>query len=441
VPYVPALAGKTIAGADGQPLPWQIVSTDAHPLDVIGEGRHPSEQALLLPARAVPSFGYATMPLVDAAPAGAEETDLVITPQRLENCFYEIELNAQGQVSSLWDKEREREVLAPGARGNMLQAFIDKPAQFDAWDIDITYQDQMAEIGELLETAVEESGPLRGVLRLTWRYDASLIVQRLTIYAGSRRIDFRTDVDWRQQETLLKVAFPVAIRTTRATYDVQFGAVERPTHWNTSWDSARFEVPAHKWADLSEGDYGVALLNDCKYGYDVKDNVIRLTLIKSARYPDTQADQGQHRFTYSLLPHAGDWRQGDAKRQGYELNVPLLAGFVGGEEAADGLPPRGSLAQVNAEGVILETVKRAEDGDGWIFRVYEAQQVRSQQVMVTFGRPVERAVACNLIEEEVADPSLDVARQGLAFAINPYEIKSFKVWFEPAQVAGGSIDG
>lgn len=433
LPYVPALAGKTICDASGQPVATQVVGAETHPLDVIGEGQAPGAQALLLPASSIPALGYTTFPLVDAPVEElAGENALVVSPQRLENRFYRIALNERGQLISLWDKGHEREVLAAGARANVFQAFLDKPLQFDAWDIDAFYQERMDEVGELVEAVVEETGPLRGALRLSWRYDASLITQRLTLYRDSRRIDFRTEVDWRQQDVLLKVAFPVAIRAVQATYDVQFGAVERPTHGNTTWDAARFEVPAHKWADLSEGDYGVALLNDCKYGYDVRDNILRLTLIKSARYPDEQADQGRHTFTYSLLPHAGGWRQGEVKRQGYELNVPLLVGLAGGA-GGDGLPARAALAQVDPAHVILETIKRAEDGDGWILRLYEAQGARTQQASLAFARPVLRAVACNLLEEEEDDPSLSVDGERLTLAIKPYEIKSIRVWFTPGE--------
>ena len=158
----------------------------------------------------------------------------------------------------------------------------------------------------VLEAVVEEQGPLRGTLRLVWRFGRSTICQRLRIYATLPRIDFITEADWHEERVLLKAAFPVNVRSTRATYEIQFGSLERPTHWNTSWDWARFEVSGHRWADLSEGNYGVALMNDCKYGYDIKDQVMRLTLIKSAIRPDPLADKGYHQFTYSLLPHAGD---------------------------------------------------------------------------------------------------------------------------------------
>ncbi|MGH2523085.1 MAG: alpha-mannosidase, partial [Anaerolineales bacterium] len=352
--------------------------------------------------------------------------EFTITPRTLESPFYKIELNERGQLTSLLNKRHNREVLAPGVRANVLQAFEDKPMAFDAWDIDPYYQEKMREVGELIEAEVEESGPLRGVLRLRWRFNDSTMTQRLTLYAHSPRIDFRTTADWREQQILLKAAFPVGVRATRATYEIQFGSIERPTHWNTSWDWARFEVCGHKWVDLSEGDYGVALLNDCKYGHDVKDNVLRLTLIKSPIRPDPQADQGAHTFTYSLLPHAGDWRAGGVLREAYALNYPLLVSTVPAQPAGP-LPARYSFAEVESDHVILETVKKAEREDAWVVRVYECQQRRSNAVSIHFGLPIRKAVECNLVEEGEQPISWQGAR--LTFAIAPYEIKTFKVSF------------
>jgi alpha-mannosidase len=318
-------------------------------------------------------------------------------------------------------------VLPRGARANVLQVFTDKPMAFDAWDIDIYYQETMREVDDLVETVVEESGPLRGTLRLTWRFNHSTITQRLTIYRDDPRIDVRCEVDWHEQQILLKAAFPVDVRATRATYDIQFGQVERPTHWNTSWDWARFEVCAHKWADLSEGNYGVALLNDCKYGHDVRDNVLRLTLIKSAVRPDARADQGRHVFTYSLLPHQGDWRQGDVDRAGYDLNMPLHAAALPAQ-GAGALPESFALVEADAEHVIVETVKRAEDEpDAWVVRVYEGRQFRAPSVALRFGRPLRRAQRCDMVECAAAE--MPVEGDTLRFSLAPYEVATFKVWF------------
>jgi alpha-mannosidase len=305
----------------------------------------------------------------------------------------------------------------------------------------------VTEITGLIEAVVEETGPVRGTLRLVWRHGASTITQRLSIYRSSPRIDFRTEVDWWEQQVLLKVAFPVAVRSTRATYEIQFGSIERPTHWNTSWDYARFEVVGHKWADLSEGGYGVSLLNDCKYGHDIKGNTLRLTLLKSAVSPDAGADKGRHEFIYSLLPHEGDWRQGGTVREAYHLNYPLAARVVGrqagalpagalqaGALPAGALPAEASFASVDAHHVMIETVKAAEDEDergrAWIVRVYDWQQRRSDQVRLRFGLPVARAVACDLIER--TETPVKVEGGAVVFGIKPFEVRTFKVWLRPA---------
>jgi alpha-mannosidase len=383
------------------------------------------EQHWLLHVRDVPSLGYRAYPLVEQG-VDQETEPLVVHPDQLENRFYHIALNEHGQLASIWDKRHGREALAPDQAGNVFQMFQDKPMAFDAWDIDIYYNDKDYPITNLIEAAVEETGPLRGVLRLRWKFRGSTITQRVTIYAHSPRIDFRTDVDWHEQQVLLKVAFPIAVRTSKATYDIQWGNIERPTHWNTSWDWARFESVAHKWVDLSEGNYGVALLNDCKYGHDIHNNVVRLTLIKSAVRPDGQADQGQHQFTYSLLPHGGNWREGRVAQHAYELNYPLRAAIIGAQPEGN-LPDCFGFATCDAEHVLIETVKRAEDDDAWIVRAYEHKQHRNRDAMICFGVPVARVAECNLLEEVIEEVPLQ--DQHIRFAIAPFEIKTWKVWF------------
>ncbi len=405
------LVTKTILQPDGQPSPVQVVE-------------HAGGRTVLFAVNDVPSLGYRTYRLVDRNNDDVAEP-LVVRPDYLENERYRITLNRSGQIMRLWDKLYERDVLAANTVGNQLQAFQDKPMAFDAWDVDIYYRDKLQPVDELIDAMVEEKGPLRAVLRLRWRFHSSSITQRIVIYAGSPRIDFRTEVDWHEQQTLLKVAFPIAVRTTKATYDIQWGNIERPTHWNTSWDWARFETVGHKWVDVSEGNYGVALLNDCKYGHDVKDNIMRLTLIKSPIRPDPHADQGNHQFTYSLLPHAGGWRDGNVVAQAYALNYPLRAATIAAQPAGRA-PNCFAFAATTSEHVIVETVKRAEDDDAWIVRAYEYKQQRGA-VEITFGRAVQHAVECNLLEEE--EHAADVERQVLRFTIAPYEVRTWKVWF------------
>ncbi len=258
------------------------------------------------------------------------------------------------------------------------------------------------------------------------RFLDSTIVQRILIYRDIPRIDFQTDIDWQEKQILLKAAFPVAVHSGRATYEIQFGNVERPTHWNTSWDRARFEVCAQRWGDLSEGDYGVALLNDGKYGYDIRGNVLRLTLLKSGIYPDPNADLGPHHFTYSLLPHPGDWRTGQVIEHAAALNMPLRGCFVGagrGQEQGE----RFSLVTCDRPGIVVDTVKPAGDGRGIVVRLYEAHGSRGP-VTLRFGYPLAHAEACNLLEE----PAGDVERRGtheLLLQVRPYELKTVRVDF------------
>jgi alpha-mannosidase len=332
----------------------------------------------------------------------------------LETPFYELEWNEAGQFTRIYDRQLGREVLSPGACGNLLQVFEDKPMQFDAWNIDLFYQEKSRTVTELRSVRLQEAGPLRAVVAFEWGYMDSVIRQELIVYAGSRRMDFRTAVDWREQHQLLKAAFPVDIRTTEATYDVQFGNVKRPTHWNTSWDYARFENVGHQWVDLSERGYGVSLLNDCKYGYDVKENVLRISLIKSATYPDPQADQGEHQFTYSLLPHQGDWLSGDTVREAWDLNCPMVG--------AAGLPEgeAGSFISLSADHVWIDAVKAAEDGTGIILRLHEFAGRRGQVAVHT---------ACELASWQETDlmerPEGEMQTGLIQFHIKPYEIKTF----------------
>ncbi len=317
-----------------------------------------------------------------------------------------------------------RDVLAPEQVGNQLIAYEDRPLDFDAWDIDLFYEEKAYPLYDAAKLRILEEGPVRATVEITRLYLSSRITQRLSIWRHSPRIDIATEIDWHEHQTLLKTAFPLAINSTRATYEIQFGSVERPTHRNTSWDLARFEVCAHRWADLSEGGYGVSLLNDSKYGYDVHDNVMRLTLLKSGVDPDAQADQGLHRFIYSLLPHLGDWREAQTVRHAYELNVPLVS--LPGQAQTISSPANALVpfVQTDCPHVVVETVKPAEDGNGWIVRLYEAHNRRGGGTL-SFATALRSVQACNLLEQPLADVSVQENR--FSFAVKPFEIKTFRV--------------
>lgn len=270
---------------------------------------------------------------------------------------------------------------------------------------------------------VIETGPLRACLEIKRQILNSEIAQRVTMHADSARIDFETRVHWRERRQLLKVAFPLNILSLRATCEIQWGNVEQPTHGNTSWDWAQFESCAQKWVDLSEGDYGISLLNDCKYGHDIARNIIRLTALKGAMFPDPQADLGEHRFTYSLLPHEGDWRNGTAEAA-YCLNNPLIARQVQAEAQSAWEAESKSLVQADARQIIIETVKLAEDGRGLILRLYEHERTRESFNLKT-GFPIAEAWRCNLLEDNEA--SLDAAEDKVALRAAPHQIITLRL--------------
>ncbi|HMC51532.1 MAG TPA: glycoside hydrolase family 38 C-terminal domain-containing protein, partial [Acidimicrobiales bacterium] len=272
-----ALAGSV--GTGGMARPFVVFNPASHdrlelvelavgPGDPNGAGQRTEDGTLLLPA-AAPPCGYAALD-VAAVGAGAMPSAVSARERELENELLRVRWDDDGLLTSVWDKEAGREVLAAGSRANLLQLHQDLPNETDAWDVDLHYLDKVTDLVELASMRVVERGPLRAGVRFERSFGRSSITQTMRLAAGSRRIEFHTEVDWHERHRFLKVAFPVAIHSSRATYEIQFGHLERPTHANTSWDVARFEVCAHRWADLGEPGYGVALLNDCKYGYDVR---------------------------------------------------------------------------------------------------------------------------------------------------------------------------
>jgi len=382
-------------------------------------------EAVLFHSEETPSMGYQVFELRDNKLNESFPSSMNVSPHRIENRFFNIKLDSQGQITSIYDKRYQREIIETGKSGNLLQLFEDRPLANDAWDIDISYQDKCLGLTELKEIKVIEKGPIRGGLFLKRIFLSSTINQYIYIYDKLPRIDFKTEINWQQHQTLLKVAFPVAIHANKATYEIPFGNIARPSHWNTAWDLAKFEVPAQKWADLSEGNYGISLLNDCKYGYDIKDNVMRLTLLKSAIDPDPNADIGHHSFCYALYPHEDDWRCGHTVQMAYEFNYPLLPRIIRSKKK-DISSAKFSFVNVNRENVIIETLKKAEDSNKIILRVYEAYNERGE-IEIKFSYPLKAVEECNLIETD--EKPIDFNEDSFRFYIKPYEIKTFLIGF------------
>lgn len=402
-------------------LPAGLENIQLYDGNKIIESQRIEQNKILFYAENLPPKGYKVFKIKQCSVNSAAE-QIKISKEEMENDFLCIKFNKSMNIISIFDKVRKRQVLKDGAEANALLAFEDKPIAFDAWDINLFYQEKCWSVNDIEEVDIVEKGPIRAALRIKRRFLDSSISQTIYLYKHMDRIDFKNIIDWKEKQILLKAAFPIDINSNKATYDIQYGNVERPTHWNTSWDYARFEVCAHKWADLSEGDYGVSLLNDCKYGYDIKDGVMRLTLLKSAVNPNVDADRYVHEFSYSLYPHASGWREAKTAQKAYCFNNPVYCKV---EQAHDGsLPEEFSFLNINKENVMIDVVKKAEDSNNIIIRMYEFENKRAK-VKLSFNKPLKEAYECDLMENNLHAAKAD--GNYLEFEIKPYEIKTFKV--------------
>ncbi len=397
-------AGHHKVYADGKELPVQW-----------------NEDGTVWKADCIPQHGYRVFELVETGEEESTGTIRIDLEQgTVETPFYSITLNEAMEFTSLFDKRAKRELLKEGQAGNAILAFEDRPKEYDCWNIDAYYTEKCYPVQEVISSEVVEQGAVRTVLRVAKKFHNSTILQDIIFYEHSGRIDFETVVDWKESQVLLKTAFPLDFVTDKATFDIQFGNVERPTHANTSWEQAKFEVCAHKWADVAEAGYGVALLNDCKYGYDVKGSTIRLTMLKSGIFPNPVADREVHEFTYALFPHEGDFREGHVVREAYLLNNSAyqLSSHVPMKEAVK------CYISVADENVVLETVKPAEDNDDIILRCYEAYGKRTG-TSITVNGFSGRVAETDLLENELAPVS--EGTDTFTFTIKPYEIKTFRL--------------
>jgi alpha-mannosidase len=337
----------------------------------------------------------------------------------LENTCLKATFNRQGGLTSLFDKTARRESIEPGQPGNTFVLYEDLPNAWEAWDMDVFHLEKKLPLAGAASAKVVASGPLRAAIAFDFSISShSHIRQMVSLDALSARLDFACEVDWHEKQKFLKVEFPLNVRAQSATYEIQFGHVERPTHFNTSYDMARFEVPAHKWADLSESDFGVALLNDCKYGYAAHGNVLRLSLLRAPTYPDPQADQGLHQFRFALYPHTGSPQSAGVAEAAYRFNVPLLTGPSAGPDIQQ------SFFAVDNPALVVDTIKKAEDSDAMIVRLYEARGTRGSARLSSF-LPFKSAALVNLLEDELAP--LDWLDGGVELGFKPFEIITIRL--------------
>jgi alpha-mannosidase len=412
--------GIAVLDASGNALPMQIVSNN------------PSTNSyeLLVEAKGVPSMGYQILHVV---PNRHEvPTDLKAGGLTLENDFLRVTVDAQtGCIASLYDKKSNFESVASGGCGNQLIGFKDTPKDYDAWNIDSDFEKVFTNIDKVDSVELIDKGPLRASIRVTRTWQSSKFVQDITLYAGIDRVDVVNDIDWHETHILLKAAFPLAASSGEATFEIPYGSIERPTTRNNKVEQAKFEVPALRWADLGDGKHGFSLINESKYGYDAKGNVLRISLLRSPTWPDPNADRGHHHFRYSLYPHPGDWKQAMTVRHGYDFNYGLQSMQL---EAHEGkFPVERSFVTVSNPNVVLTAMKKAEDDNGLIFRFYEWAGT-SGDVRITVPAGATSATLTNLMEQPEGAP-LSISNNQVTATVHPFEIVSVRVSYPPS---GGS---
>lgn len=391
--------GLLIVNPDLSPRPLRVHAPHL-PGGQLVDGGQVFASPILIDGLSVVTCRTAHLPL----PSG-----LSVSPLRLENDFVKVRLNQDGTLASLWDKRAGRECLA--GRGNQIWAFTDKPRYFDAWDIEEDYEANGTEILATTPAKVIESGPHRVAVRIHRHFGASTITQTIRLWANSPRVEFKTDLDWHDRRILLKSRTPLAIHADHATFECACGVIKRPTHRNTPWDAAKYEVAGHRFADLSEPGFGVALLNDGKYGHDVAGNVMGLSLLRSPVYPDLLADEGAQSFCYALLPHQGDWFEGGVLAEAEDLNQPLLV-----TPAKLSHDHRWQAVAIEGRPLALSALKPAESGDGLILRLYEPSGGRSQP-RITLPDGWTLGPQVNLLEEPAPGDQ----------TFGPFQIRSFRV--------------
>lgn len=357
--------------------------------------------------------------LSDSAPL--VKNRLKSSSRRIENGELTVRFDQNGNISSIQSLEDGMEFLEPGRLGNVFQLLDDHPLFWSAWDVDIYAYETAQDLLKSESFEIVEKGPVRVAAEVFKRFGNSTIRQRISL-GPTPGIRFDTEIDWHEEDKMLKVAFPVNVNASRATYEIQFGNVERATHVNTSWDLARFEVCAQKWIDLSEGDQGVALINDGKYGHDVRGNVMRMSLLRSPKAPDPKADMGRHRFSYALVPHYGPYHYAGIVQAAYAFNAPVRTARMGRNAGEKGALP--AFVSCDDRNVVIESVKKAEDTNDIIVRVYECHNSRGSAVLASF-RPIRNAALCDLEENVIAD--LEVTDGVVAFDYKPFEIITIRL--------------
>jgi alpha-mannosidase len=410
-----ASGGLTVVGADGLVLKSQVLSED----------RKTHSAHVLIKTRDVPSLGYQVLHVSPEAKVGiTPNSSLKASGTTLENNLVRVTVDPKsGCITSLFDKKANFETIAAGGCGNQLQTFKDTPKDYDAWNVDPGTYDHYTSLDNADSVELVDKGPLRASVRVTHIWQSSKFVQDIVLTDDSPEVQIVNDIDWHETHVLLKASFPLAATSDKATFEIPYGSIERATTRNNSFEKARFEVPAMRWADLGDGQHGFSLINESKYGYDAVGNQLRLTLLRSPTWPDPDADRGHHHFSFWLYPHAADWKAAMTVRRGYETNYPLTATQV--EPHTGEWPSEHSFVGVAADNVVLTAVKKAEDSNALLFRVYEWAG-KSGDVTISVPSGATGATLVNLMEQPEGS-AIGVSGDKVSFPITPFAIQTVRV--------------
>lgn len=398
------------------------------PAQVLSKDPKTHTYRLLIRPDAVPSMGYEVLHAIEGKRPFA--SDLKSSGTTLENALLRITVDpATGCITSIYDKKASFEALSSGGCGNELQAFKDTPKDYDAWNIDPGTLDAAPTLIHSVDSVkLVEQGPLRSVIRVIRTWQSSKFSQDIVLYSGADHAIVHNDIDWHETHVLLKAAFPLAASSAMATYEIPYGSIERPTTRNNSFEKARFEVPAMRWADLGDGTRGFSLINNSKYGYDAVGNLLRLTLLRSPTWPDPVADRERHHFSFALYPHAGSWKDAQTVQHGYNFNYPLKTVQV--EAHAGEMGPQHSFASVDAGNVVITAIKKAESGDALVIRFYEWAG-KAGNVVLTVPSGARSASAANLMEESEGS-ALSVTGDRITVPVTPFQIQTVRIDYQPA---------
>jgi len=392
------------------------VEVDGVPENLVAEGYNcVRKDGKLIFTPEVQPLSFKVIKLVEGKACENKKSDCTT----LENDKLLVKIDENGQLTSVFDKINDREAL--NGKGNILTISLDKCIHETAWNLELNYKKKMWELKDTVSAEVVEDNELRKVIRFVKKFNKSTITQDYILYADGDSVIFDTEVDWHESDKVLKAGFDVSVIDTDATYDIAHGAFKRPTHYNTAYDLTRFEVAAHKWADLSEGSYGCSIINDCKYGYDIHDSHMRITLMRAPTMPDPTGDHGINTFKYEFHPHNGDWRF-DTVQRANAFNIPPVAMY--NAEATDGKLENEQFITIDKKNVSLEAFKVAQDGNGYIIRFVEDEQARGN-VTVNLGIDFTKVIETNMIEENKEE--IKCEGNSFTFFTKPYEVKTFRI--------------